>query len=145
MDARHELRTAVRFRAQRTIDDGEFASHGERAAKHGLARLLRNVDEAAGSDDRRLHLADVHVSRLVHFSEAEEGHVDAASVIKGELLRRLDDGRAVVCGAEFEALGGDAADLALLDGWNHLVREALFASDLHDTVRDAESEVQRGA
>ena len=49
---------------------------------------MRDVDEAAGSNDDVAEFADVDVALGVDFGEAEEGQIDAAAVIEGKLLSK---------------------------------------------------------
>ena len=56
---------------------------------------MADVDESARSNEPRSELADIDVALLVHFSGPKECHVQAASIVKIELVRLVDQGNHV--------------------------------------------------
>ena len=59
---------------------------GERAGEHELARVLADVDEAAGAGELRPEPAHVHVAGAVGLRHAEARQVEPAAVVEVELL-----------------------------------------------------------
>ena len=66
--------------------DLELRAFGiERAAEHDLLGILRDVDEAAGTDGDATKLGDVHVADLIDLAEAEKCEIQSAARIEVEL------------------------------------------------------------
>ena len=75
-----------------------------------LARVLADVDEAAGAGKARAEAADVDVALRVDLRHAEAGQVEAAAVVEVELLVLVDHRLGVDRGAEVQPALRHAAD-----------------------------------
>lgn len=80
------------------------------AAEDDFMRILGDVDEAAAAGDAVFELADVDVAFGVTFCHAQESHIQAAAIVKVELIRMVDDSIGVGQTAKVRAAGRYAAD-----------------------------------
>jgi hypothetical protein len=107
---------------------------------HG-ARVLADVDEAAGPGQARAELADVEVAVLVGLRQAQDGDVEPAAVVEVELAGLVDDGLRVHRRAKVQPAGRNAADHAGLGGQREQVNDALLGRHAGHALGHADAQV----
>ena len=140
----HQLaRLAFLEDGQPPVRSLQLRSRGEEAGEHQLARVRRDVDEAAAA--RRqirfgAELGDVHAALAVDLQEGEQRDVEAATLEIGELIGRGDDGIGIRGAAEGEPQQRHAAHRTLLDRPGDRSVQALLQQDARHVRGDAEAE-----
>src|SRR5437588_11931641 len=69
---------------------------------------LRDVHEAAGTDDTAAQATDVDVAKLIDLAGAHEGGVETATVVEVKLACVGNDRGGVRCNPEVDATRGDS-------------------------------------
>ena len=126
--------------------DGDLQpASGEGAGEHDLARVLADVDKAAGAGQPAAEAADVDIALGVRLRHAEAGHVQAAAVVEIELLVLLDHRVRIQRRAEIEPCLRHAADHAGLGGERQVCQYLLLRRHRRNTFGHADAEVHDAA
>src|SRR5438270_8869313 len=106
----------------------------EREAERHQPRALRDVDEAAGTDDTAAQATDVDVAKLIDLAGAHEGGVETATVVEVKLARVGNDRGRVRRDAEVDATRWDSPVDAGFDRQRDRVGQARFGEGGADRV-----------
>src|SRR6266550_4220425 len=124
--------------------DVEIA-RGERAAEDHALRVLRDVDEAADTDNLVAEAAHVNVALGVDFRKRQEREIETAAVVEIELRWLLDHGSEVLSAARVAARDRRPADDALLIRQNRRVQQSLFRGNRREPGRDTGAKIANRA
>src|SRR4029453_14304085 len=104
LDPAHKLlAVALAHDAKHSIVDRDFKPAGsERTCEHDPARVLADVDKAAGAGESRAEATDVDVAVGVDLSHPKTRHVKPAAIVEIELLALLDNGVGIHCSSEIK-------------------------------------------
>src|SRR5204862_8199900 len=113
-DLRYELaeRAVAPDRETAVLDADVELAAGHGAAEDQPSRVLRDVDEAAGTVAAVAKAGDVDVAGLVHLREGEESAGQPAAVVEVELIGLVENDARIDGGAELACVAGHAADHA---------------------------------
>jgi hypothetical protein len=103
--------------------------------------VLADVDEAARAGQARAELADVDIAFGVRLRQAQEGHVQAATIVEIELVGLVDDGLRVDRRAEVQPAGRNATHHAGLGGERDEVDDVLFGRHRRHALGHADAQV----
>ena len=129
-----------------SIPHPDFQSAGrECPAESDRLGTLGDVHEAADARHPALELAHIDVAVLVGLRHAQEGQVEAASVVKVELIPLIQDGLGIRGHPKNDARGRNPARDALFDCRGDAIPDPLFGGHQRHAVGHADPHVQDGA
>ena len=141
-DRRHELlESALRDDPDAVVDRDLEPLGRQRPDEVDPPGPRADVREPAGTADAALERVDVDVALGVDLGEREARDVEPATVVEVEHVRLVDHRLVVEPGAALVAGDRHAAEDALLDGQDELVRDPLLPRDPADELADPEAEV----
>ncbi len=140
------LEAALFHDLEPSIPHPDFQSAGRECPAEGdRLGTLGDVHEAADARHPALELAHVDVAVLVGLRHAQEGQVEAASVVEVELIPLIQDGLGIRGHPEDDAGGRNPARDPLLDRRGDAIRDPLFGGHQRHAVGHADPHVQDGA
>lgn len=120
--------------------DLEFA-RGVREAEHDAFGGLRDIDEASDAGESVAKAGHVDASLGIHFYGAENGDIEATSVVEVKLRRLIDNGFWVCATSEAEATCGQPTDGTTFDGEGEVVEKVLFGGEPRNSLGQTDAEV----
>ena len=122
--------------------DGDFEpARREGASEHQLLCVLRNVDEAPRASELTTEAADIHVARRVDLGKSKTSEIEAAAVIKVELLVLLNDGFGIERGSEVEPALRKASYDSGFGRERQVFENALLGRDSRHPFRHADAQI----
>ena len=116
----------------------------ESAAEHHLARILRDIDEAAGPDRIAGKFGHIDIADGVQLAKSEKGDVQPAARIEVELRGAVDHAAGIHGVAEQITIHQPAAIGAMFDCLEIAVRMAVTVDQLGNLVGDTKAEIDHG-
>ena len=107
--------------------------------------VLRNVDEAPRASELTTEAADIHVARRVDLGKSKTSEIEAAAVIKVELLVLLNDGFGIERGSEVKSALRKASYDSGFGCERQVFENALLGRDSRHPFRHADAQIYNTA